>query len=65
MTRSIRGSFMAPICERVIDSNAAPNNGTHPTPRHEVSHVCCMWALVIGGIRLLRDSWRDECLERK
>ena len=34
-------------------SYAAPNNGMHPTPRHELSHARCMWARVMPSVMAL------------
>jgi hypothetical protein len=37
-------------------SKGAPNNGMHPTPHHEASHVRCAGARVMPGVGLLRIS---------
>ena len=36
-----------------LQSDAAPNNGMHPTPHHEASHGSCVGARVMPGVRLL------------
>jgi hypothetical protein len=45
--------------------HAAPNNGMHPTPHHEVSHVRCLWARVMPGVSLLLFNERIICVMKK
>jgi hypothetical protein len=37
----------------VASAGALSNNGMHPTPHHEHSHVRCVGARVMPGVRLL------------
>jgi hypothetical protein len=38
------------------------NNGMHPTPLHDVSHVRCVGARVMPGVRRLVAKHEDERL---
>ena len=47
------GGRNLPKGEVVKAEAAPPDNGLHPTPHHELSHVRCVGARVMPGVRRL------------